>query len=144
MPDSFERVKSGAMVVEDAAPSPDEQSSAPPAATRLLDRFEITLDGETVTLHLTPRVLLEISRHFGGLLRLFDTVQRIDLDVLLQIIRIGAGMTDEEAKTLEERAWRTGFLDGKLQNEVGEYFLVLCNGGRPRRKENPQGNAAGT
>ena len=87
-------------------------------------------DDEYLTLRPTLRNAQMISRRCGGLAKARQALIDEDIDVIVFIIRTASGMTDRDARTLEDRVWRNGYNNG-LVMPLFNYIAILNNGGKP-------------
>lgn len=84
---------------------------------------------ETVTMRPTLRATQYICRLSGGAIGAIEGCSRADFDLVTNIVKHGLSLTDNGAKDLPERVWRTGIL--KVAVPCIEYVTILANGGRP-------------
>ena len=96
--------------------------------------FPIELNGETITLKATLGAVRQLSAQYGGLSPVRDSIIKMDLAVMVAVIRYGAGLTDAEARGLDNRIFRHG-MNNELLLALLRYVAALGNGGKPVDEE---------
>lgn len=99
--------------------------------TKLNDgEIEISLNGDTLVLKPTLAAIRALSRIGGGLSGVQTKLAAQDFDTVAQVIRLGAGMKDADAKSLDQRIYRNG-LGSDLLVPLIRFVAILGNGGKP-------------
>lgn len=117
-----------------------------PATAQLVDNgarlgqgnVQLILGQESIELKPTVYAMQQISRTFGGLQGAIEKISALDINVIHEIIVLGAGNAYNNAKSrqaLLEKIFAAG-LAGPGTDEVAEraieYVSSLMRGGRPR------------
>jgi hypothetical protein len=92
--------------------------------------FPIELNGERIELKATLGAMRQLTALFHGLAPVRQGIIDQDLSVMVAVIRYGAGLTDAEAKNLDNRIFRHG-LGTDLLLGLLRYVAALANGGKP-------------
>lgn len=103
----------------------------------------LMLGDETLTLKPTLAAGLAISRQAGGIRGAIDKVMALDLDTIVNIIRVGVGPKElKRLNGLEEKVFANGLMDsqGEILPKLVEYLTNIARGGRPAdNKEDEEG-----
>lgn len=94
----------------------------------------LTLGDDELTLVPTLRATQAISRQFGGLGKARDELMAQNFDAAVIVLRIGANVSDRDARDLPDRVWANG-LTADLLVALINYLAVLGNGGKPLVEE---------
>ena len=97
----------------------------------------ITLDGEERMMRHTLRSATTITRHFGGFQPCLERIRALDLDSFVVVLRAGLGADDKEAKTLADKAYRTGLF--ALSGPLSTFVVQSANGGRSLDENTTEG-----
>ena len=100
----------------------------------------VSLDGEELVLRPTMRAMTQISRQYGGLAKARQLLVDENIDAIAFISRLGAGMSDRDAKDLGERIYRNG-VTAELLVPLIKFVAILGNGGKPLDEDAPGGDA---
>lgn len=107
----------------------------------------ISLDASELVLKPTVRAALTLSRLFDGLTNARLALGRTNLDSAITIIRIGANLSERDAKNLEERVFaemgREPGATATMFVNLHRYVSILENGGRPLPDEVERAYAQG-
>ncbi len=90
----------------------------------------INLDGKDIVLKPSLGAFRMISRQYGGMQKARQQLTFEDFDAAAFVIRVGSGMTDREARRLDEMIYESG-LNGDLLMQLINYVAMLSNRGRP-------------
>lgn len=101
----------------------------------------VTLNGDAILLRPTMRAATQLSRLYGGLAKVRAELVAENFDAVVATLRLGAAMTDRDARDLGERVYENG-LTGELLVGLIKFVAMLGNGGKPLPEE-PVDNATG-
>jgi len=100
-------------------------------------RVIIELEGEEVTLTPSPDAIISLSAKYDGLGPLINALQRVNVQASVDVVVVGAGAKDKEAKTLANKVVREGVT--KLMPQLLEFVFILANGGKPLKEADDDG-----
>lgn len=95
---------------------------------------ELIIGGEVLLLRPTLNAGLAISRSAGGIRGAIDKVVAMDLDTIVNVIRLGVGQDEaKRLKNLDRMIWENGLYDaqGEVLSKCIEYLSNLARGGKP-------------
>lgn len=101
----------------------------------------ITIGDRSHTLKPTLAALTTLTRLHGDMTVVREAILRQNIDVWVNVIRYGAGMSDKDARALPERLFKHG-LFGELAGELFNFVVMLTNGGKPLEPETDDGEPA--
>lgn len=90
----------------------------------------VTLNGEELVLKPTLRAMTMISRQFSGLAEARRQLVSENIDAVVYILRTGAGLSDKEARGLDEKVFQNG-ITADLLVPLIRYVAIVGNGGKP-------------
>lgn len=104
----------------------------------------LILGDQRYLLRPTLNAIRNLSRLHGGLRNTFQKIVNQDFEGIVEIIKIGGGISDREQNALAARVYEAGLTDDTLMPLI-EYMKILMNGGRvpseaPATTEAPEGN----
>ena len=110
------------------------ESSAP--QVRVGDgEVQIEIDGKQYTLRPSYYAAKTISSRYGGIMGALQRVGSVDVDVIVDVICIGVGYTQNKRAPddFKEKIWQAGFTDAtaRLIERCASYLRLLSGGGRP-------------
>ena len=96
----------------------------------------VTLGRDTYVLKQTLQTFTGLNRLFGGFGPLIRHLVDQDIDAILGVIRVGAGLQGRASEILPRRLQAEG-LTADLIVELIRYVDMAANGGKPRPDEPP-------
>lgn len=93
-----------------------------------LDAVEIALGEDVYTLTPTLRAMTTINQRFGSFTAASRAVIEANFEAVVAIIRLGAGLSEKEARALPEAVFAQGLVT--LLEPVSKYLTLLSLGGR--------------
>lgn len=99
---------------------------------------QVTIDGREYTLRPSFFAAKHLSSRYGGIMGALQRVAQVDVEVIIDVICVGLGYTNNKRATDEfkEKIWRAGFTDdaGQLIECCANYLRMLSGGGRPPKE----------
>lgn len=101
---------------------------------------DIEIAGEVYTLKPTVHAIKTLSRKYGGLNLLLQSLAKLDFEAVCDVIEVGLGRSGGNVKQraeLAEAVFETGLTDdtGRLAEYCIRYVVILIRGGRPMSAE---------
>lgn len=100
-------------------------------------QIEIELDGTKRFLKPTLGAAVTISRAYDGFTNAIRSISGFNFEAILLVIIQGLGLSDQEARGMDEKVYRSGVQH--LASPCIRYINVLSNGGRPIKEDKEPG-----